>query len=113
GEQRDLPLGEFIRQFRGLLARLADSKEAIEKYKLIADLLGDTSLVDFGRSWYRQVSGMINNVPYVFEILIAETLTLGGYYFGVNHSPTFGDYLRQSRISAGELYGSGHCWLTG
>jgi len=59
------------------------------------------------RHWYKQISGMIGNVPYVFEILIAESRHANGYFFGVNHSPTYGDYLRQSMIRAGELYGSG------
>ena len=60
------------------------------------------------RHWYKQVTGMLNNIPCVFEILIAETGNQkGGYYFGVNHSPTFGDYLRRSYIEAGELSGSG------
>ena len=59
------------------------------------------------RHWYRQASGMINNVPYVFEILIAESEIATGYYFGVNHSPTFGDFLRQCRIQSGELNGVG------
>jgi len=63
-------------------------------------------LVDPGRHWYKQVSGMIDNVSYVFEILIAESEDTG-YYFGVNHSATFGDYLRQCRIKAGELNGTG------
>ena len=49
---------------------------------------------------------MIGNVPYVFEILIAQSDD-PGYYFGVNHSPTFGDYMRQSQIKAGELWGTG------
>jgi hypothetical protein len=59
-----------------------------------------------GRHWYKQVSGMINNVPYVFEILIAES-ERQAYYYGVNHSVTFGDYLRQCRIKAGKLWGTG------
>jgi len=59
------------------------------------------------RHWYKQVSSMIGNLPYVFEILIAESEIATGYYFGVNHSPTFGDFLRQSPIKAGELNGVG------
>ena len=59
-----------------------------------------------GRSWFKQVSGMIDNVPHFFEILIAGSEEQA-YYFGVNHSATFGDYLRQSRIKAGELWGTG------
>jgi hypothetical protein len=42
---------------------------------------------------------MIDNKPYVFEILITET-EKQAYYFGVNHSVTFGDYLREASIKA-------------
>jgi hypothetical protein len=70
-----------------------------------ANLLKRLYAVD--RHWYKQVSGMIDNVPYVFEILIAESEIATGYYFGVNHSPTFGDFLRQCRIQSGELNGAG------
>lgn len=73
--------------------------------------IGDVNLLDRfyvdDRHWYKQVSGMIDNVPYVFEILIAESEIDTGYYFGVNHSPTFGDFLRQCRIQSGELNGVG------
>jgi hypothetical protein len=48
-------------------------------------------------------------IPYVFEILIAESEGARGYYFGINHSVTFGDFLRQSTIKAGELNGIGIC----
>ena len=65
------------------------------------------SRLDVDRHWYKQVSGMIDNIPYVFEILIAESEGARGYYFGINHSVTFGDFLRQSTIKAGELNGIG------
>jgi hypothetical protein len=67
------------------------------------------SRLDVDRHWYKQVSGMIDNIPYVFEILIAESEGARGYYFGINHSVTFGDFLRQSTIKAGELNGIGIC----
>ena len=65
------------------------------------------SRLDVDRHWYKQVSGMIDNIPYVFEILIAISEGVQGFYFGVNHSVTFGDFLRQSTIKAGELNGTG------
>ena len=65
------------------------------------------SRLDVDRPWYKQVSGMIDNIPYVFEILIAESEGAKGFYFGVNHSVTFGDFLRQSTIKSGELNGVG------
>ncbi len=72
--------------------------------------LGEANLLtrlDVDRHWYKQVSGLIDNIPYVFEILIAISEGAQGYYFGVNHSVTFGDFLRQSTIKAGELNGTG------
>jgi hypothetical protein len=73
---------------------------AIGKVGLLARL-------NIDRHWYKQVSGMIDNVPYVFEILIAESEIAMDYIFGVNHSSTFGDFLRQCRIQSGELNGVG------
>jgi hypothetical protein len=72
--------------------------------------IGESNLLsrlDVDRHWYKQVSGMIDNVPYVFEILIAESEGAKGFYFGVNHSVTFGDFLRQGTIKSGELNGTG------
>ena len=167
GAQNDIPLGEFVRQFKGLSAS-AKAKTITGKipFKLVSDIyqdpiaiesmrldmqgesklvqpkalgaIGEASLLarldiveddkanseamalgsligDLGkpeafssnRHWYKQVSGMVNNVPYVFEILIAESDDTTGYYFGVNHSPTFGDFTRGCRIKAGDLNGMG------
>ncbi|MFA5924726.1 MAG: ATP-binding protein [Methylococcaceae bacterium] len=140
GTQNDIPIGEFVRQFKGLsaCAKAKTITSQFKEFRLVSDICRDpiaiesmrlamqneskplqpkalgaigenNLLVRFnigGRHWYKQVSGMINNVPYVFEILIAESEDQR-YYFGVNHSPTFGDYMRQSQIKAGELWGTG------
>jgi len=140
GAQHDIPIGIFVRQFRGL-SSTGKAKSITNKmpFKLVSDIyqdsiaiesmrldmqgeskplqpkglgaIGDTNLLErfciYERHWYKQVSGMIDNVPYVFEILIAESEIEAGYYFGVNHSPTFGDFLRQCRIQTGELNGVG------
>jgi hypothetical protein len=140
GDQNDIELGKFVRQFRGLSstgkAKVITSQ--LKDYRLVSDIYKDPiaiesmrlamqseskpvqpkalgaigvnnllSRLDVDRHWYKQVSGMINNIPYVFEILIAESEGARGFYFGVNHSVTFGDFLRQSRIKAGELNGTG------
>ncbi len=71
--------------------------------------IGEVNLlarIEAHRHWYKQTSGMIENIPYVFEIMIAETSEPASY-FGVNHSATFGDFLGKSRIKAGELNGAG------
>ncbi|MCU7836220.1 MAG: hypothetical protein KZQ83_13340 [gamma proteobacterium symbiont of Taylorina sp.] len=62
-------------------------------------------LTDVDGHWYRQAKGLIDNIPFVFEILIAES-DITGQYYGVNHSPTFGDFLAGTRINAGELWAS-------
>lgn len=170
GDQNDIELGKFVRQFRGLSstgkAKVITSQ--LKDYRLVSDIykdpiaiesmrlamqseskpvqpkalgaigvnnllsrlniptndvdseamalgaliggLGEANLLtrlDVDRHWYKQVSGMIDNIPYVFEILIAISEGAQGYYFGVNHSVTFGDFLRQSTIKAGELNGTG------
>ena len=140
GDQNDIELGKFVRQFRGLSstgkAKVITSQ--LKDYRLVSDIYKDPiaiesmrlamqseskpvqpkalgaigvnnllSRLDVDRHWYKQVSGMIDNIPYVFEILIAESEGARGYYFGINHSVTFGDFLRQSKIKAGELNGTG------
>ncbi len=140
GKQHDIPLGEFIRQFKGLstgkakaiksqvstdykrVSDICKDKAAVEAMRLLMQseskpilskalgAVGETaflSRLNVKRHWYRQVTGTLYNMPYLFEILIAETPLQGGYYFGVNHSPTFGDYLTDSYIIEGELSGAG------
>lgn len=139
GTQKDIPIGEFVRQFKGLSS--TTKAKLITRnipYKLVSDIYHDPIAIESMRldmqqqstpippkalgacgedqllarlnvnqHWYKQVSGMIDNVPYVFEILIAESDVVTGYYFGVNHSPAFDDFLRQCSIQAGELNGIG------
>ena len=72
--------------------------------------VGEANLLarlNLNRHWYKQVSGMVDNVPYLFEILIGESEGFTGFYHGVNHSPTFGDFLRQTTIKSGEVEGVG------
>jgi hypothetical protein len=139
GTQKDIPIGEFVRQFKELSS--TTKAKLITRnipYKLVSDIYQDSIAIEsmrldmqqqsapispkalgacgedqllarlnVNRHWYKQVSGMIDNVPYVFEILIAESDIVTGYYFGVNHSPAFDDFLRQCSIQAGELNGTG------
>ncbi|MDO9139140.1 MAG: hypothetical protein Q7U38_02265, partial [Methylobacter sp.] len=164
GSQKDIPLGEFVRQFRGLSssAKAKQITGQLKQFKLVSDIyrepiaiesmrqamqseckpvqpkalgaIGEASLLarlnivddhevmalgsligglgtpepfNSNRHWYKQVSGMIDNVPYVFEIMIAESDGATGFYHGVNHSPTFGDFLRQTTIKSGEIEGVG------
>jgi DNA topoisomerase VI subunit B len=43
------------------------------------------------RFWYKKTAGIVGNVPFVFEVAIAHTLRDGGFFHGVNFSPTFED----------------------
>jgi hypothetical protein len=41
------------------------------------------------RFWYRRVASAANGIPFVFEAALAETVTAGAIFTGVNFSPTF------------------------
>jgi hypothetical protein len=43
------------------------------------------------RFWYKKVETEIDNVPYVFEVAVAETSKPGRYFHGLNFSPSFQD----------------------
>jgi hypothetical protein len=57
-----------------------------------------------GRHWYKKVAGIIDGIPFVMEVFVAETTKGPGSVFtGVNFSPTFDDpfgswELRSERI---------------
>lgn len=59
--------------------------------------IGESNLVErlenVTRNAYRKIEGVIDGVPYVFEILIADCNDTGGLFYGVNHSPTYSDFL--------------------
>ncbi|CAA9892382.1 hypothetical protein METHB2_690002 [Candidatus Methylobacter favarea] len=61
-----------------------------------------------GLHWYKHVSGMHDKRPYIFEILIIETENQA-HYVGVNHSVTFGDFLRKAGIKVVEK-GKSRIW---
>jgi hypothetical protein len=60
-------------------------------------VIGETNLLarleNVTRNAYRKIEGVIDGVPYVFEVLIAECGDTGGAFYGVNHSPTYSDFL--------------------
>lgn len=59
------------------------------------------------RFWYRREAVDIGGVPYVVEAAVAETLTPGDIFTGLNFSPTFEDPLLSTDLSAGEIHGLG------
>ena len=144
---RDLPLREFVRQFRGLglnapaklicdafpnVRHLSDltnrDEEIIRLHKAmkvatkppsenVLGLIGRDHLVAnldrrYGvkRSWYQKVADQINDVPFVFEIAIAETERPGRLSSGVNFSPSFEDPFAGTMLESKHVEGTG---LTG
>ncbi len=59
------------------------------------------------RFWYKKVSGVIDDIPFVFEVALAETEQRGDFFSGVNFSPTFEDPLSNTRLTAGDVDGYG------
>jgi hypothetical protein len=60
-------------------------------------VIGESNLLarleNVTRNAYRKIEGFIDGVPYVFEVLIADCGDTGGAFYGVNHSPTYSDFL--------------------
>lgn|GEM_PF-2164350 len=80
--------------------RLAMQSECKAVQPKALGAIGEANLLarlNLDRHWYKQVSGMIDNVPYVFEILIGESEGVTGFYHGVNHSATSCDKPRLKR----------------
>jgi DNA topoisomerase VI subunit B len=63
-------------------------------------------LNDVTRHEYKQITGFIEGVPFVFEVLIAECSDKQTFY-GVNHSPTYRDFLSGAYLVAGKKTGYG------
>ena len=59
------------------------------------------------RSWYKQATVTNNGVPWVIEVMVADTDQSGGIWYGCNHSPAFGDPLGRTTLTAGDIYATG------
>lgn len=138
---RDLPLREFVRQFRGLSGS-AKAKVVCDQFPAISrlsDFTGNELLVEnllemmrqetsppsphvlgvvgeahflqcfhgwYGvkRHWYRKIADQVGDIPFVFEVLLAETERQGDLYHGVNFSPTYDDPLSGNHLRCPEFY---------
>jgi hypothetical protein len=73
--------------------------------------IGESNLVarleNVTRHKYGKVEGVIEGVPYVFEVLIADCGDTGGAFYGVNHSPTYSDFLSGYWITIDKFEGGG------
>jgi len=56
------------------------------------------------RHWYKKVADQIGDIPFVFEVLVAETERDGDLYHGVNFSPTYDDPLSGNSLRSPEFY---------
>jgi len=142
---RDLPLREFVRQFRGL-SGTAKAKAVCDRFPKIRHLsdfdqaepeiaalliamrsqagkppspgilgaIGDEHFrrrLDewFGvrRWWFRKVDGSPGDVPFVFEVAVAETERPGALFTGINFSPTFSDPFADTMLSCDRFVAQG------
>lgn len=73
--------------------------------------IGETYLLarlnDVANHKYKKIEGFIDGVPYVFEVLIADCNDTGGAIYGVNHSPTYDDFLGGYTITIDKFKGDG------
>ena len=59
------------------------------------------------RSWYKQATITSCGVPWVIEVMVADTENPGGIWFGCNHSPSFGDPLGKTSLHAEDIFTTG------
>lgn len=59
------------------------------------------------RSWYKQATVVAAGVPWVIEVMVANTDAPSGIWFGCNHAPSFGDPLGRTTLFAGDIYTTG------
>jgi DNA topoisomerase VI subunit B len=59
------------------------------------------------RFWYKKVACLVDGVPYLFEVAIANTVRQGMLFHGVNFSPTFEDFLGGTRVATDKINGMG------
>ena len=57
------------------------------------------------RHWYKSVKGEAGGLPFVVEVLVADTREHIGVYHGLNYSPTFADPINHA-LQGGEASGS-------
>jgi hypothetical protein len=55
------------------------------------------------RHWYRKIADQVGDIPFVFEVLVAETENEGDIYHGVNFSPSYDDPLGGNRLGGQEI----------
>ena len=56
------------------------------------------------RHWYKKVADQVGDIPFVFEVLVAETEQEGAIFHGINFSPTYDDPLSGNHLRCPEFY---------
>ena len=51
------------------------------------------------RYWYQKVALEVDNVPYLFEVAVAQTRQPGQFFHGLNFSPSFEDPFPDTRVA--------------
>jgi hypothetical protein len=59
------------------------------------------------RFWHKTTNVVVDGVPWVIEVAVADTIEPGRTWFACNHGPAFGDPLGRTLLQAGEVSGYG------
>ena len=59
------------------------------------------------RFWFKRTTATVHGVPWIIEVAVADTEEPGGIWYGVNHSPSFGDPLGRAMMHSGDCFAQG------
>ena len=59
------------------------------------------------RYWYKKATGVVDGLPFAFEVAVAQTQRPGDVYHALNFSPTFDDPFKGSRFKAEDVVSDG------
>src|SRR5215211_3032662 len=88
---RDLPLGEFVRQFQGLTSTAKAKALGFvgeEHFKIFFERVYG-SVIEY--KYVRKSGALPSGLPFTFEFALATLDEPGHLYCGINFSPSFGD----------------------
>ena len=59
------------------------------------------------RYWYKKATGVVEGLPFAFEVAVARTYKPGDVYHALNFSPTFDDPFKGSRFKTEDVISDG------
>ena len=59
------------------------------------------------RCWYKAATVTEAGIPWVIEVMVADTINPGGVWFATNHAPAFGDPLGRVELRASDIRTTG------